>query len=213
MSVDTYMKNVESVGTRNVSMQDEKNLTSEQLVENNLKFVVKIAHSYKGMLSLEDLIQEGNIGLMKAAERFDTSRDIKFITYAVHYIKKYMRMAITRHNNMIKGSNGRSPVFSMNKQISDDGNATFEEIIMNEKCDSGPDEHLSEHDVSNYVSNMVDKLDDIERNVIRDRFGFNGRKKTLDEISKSIGYTIAGVSAIEKRAKKKLGNIINLDEC
>ena len=56
----------------------------QKLVQRNLKYVVSIANKYRGCgLSLQDLIEEGNIGIIQAAKRFNPSREVKFITYAV----------------------------------------------------------------------------------------------------------------------------------
>ena len=56
----------------------------QKLVQRNLKYVVSIANKYRGCgLSLQDLIEEGNIGIIQAAKRFDPSREAKLITYAV----------------------------------------------------------------------------------------------------------------------------------
>ena len=68
-----------------------------KLVEANLRFVVKIASQYKGRgLALDDLVSEGNMGLMKAASRFDADRGTRFVNYAVVHIRQQIEKAIAR---------------------------------------------------------------------------------------------------------------------
>lgn len=63
----------------------------DQLVERNLRFVVSAARKFERMAPIEDLIQEGNIGLMRAAEKFDPDRGVRFVGYAKHWIEQSMR--------------------------------------------------------------------------------------------------------------------------
>jgi RNA polymerase primary sigma factor len=70
---------------------------ADDLVESNLGFVFGIAAEYRNLgLPLEDLVNEGNIGLLEAARRFDPARGTRFITYAVWWIRKAIRRALTR---------------------------------------------------------------------------------------------------------------------
>jgi RNA polymerase primary sigma factor len=75
----------------------------DQLVRANLRLVVKIAHDFKGLgLPLQDLISEGNIGLMRAAEKFDPAKGAKFSSYAAWWIKQNMRRAIAEKSKTIR---------------------------------------------------------------------------------------------------------------
>ena len=66
------------------SIKDGDPKAIQEMVRRNLKYVVTVANKYRGLgISLQDLIEEGNIGLIQAAKRFDVSRNVKFITYAV----------------------------------------------------------------------------------------------------------------------------------
>jgi len=72
-----------------------------RLVESNLRFVVSYVKKYKGMgLSLPDLINEGNLGLIEAAKRFDPDKNVKFISYAVWWIRQAVIHALTKYSRI-----------------------------------------------------------------------------------------------------------------
>ncbi|MEE9219346.1 MAG: RNA polymerase sigma factor RpoD/SigA [Acidobacteriota bacterium] len=82
-----------------------------KLVQSNLSFVVKIASEYRGMgVPFEDLLNEGNLGLIEAANRYDYRRDTKFITYAIWWIRKSILRALAEHSNLV-----RLPTYQMKK--------------------------------------------------------------------------------------------------
>jgi len=82
-----------------------------KLVESNLSFVVKIASEYRNLgLSFEDLLNEGNIGLIEAAQRYDHNRGNKFITYAIWWVRKSILKALSEQSNLV-----RVPTYQMKK--------------------------------------------------------------------------------------------------
>jgi RNA polymerase primary sigma factor len=75
----------------------------DELVECNLSFVVRVAGEYRGLgLSFEDMLNEGNLGLLEAARRFDPQRGVKFITYAIWWIRKTILHAISEKSNLVR---------------------------------------------------------------------------------------------------------------
>lgn len=80
-----------------------------RLVQANLKFVVKIASRYQNRgLTLSELISEGNIGLLKAIEKFDPDKDIKLISYAIWWIKQRIMLAVSEKSSLIRVPLGKS---------------------------------------------------------------------------------------------------------
>ena len=94
---------------RKIKAGDE--VAKQKLIKANLRLVVKIAHDFKGLgLPLLDLISEGNIGLMRAAEKFDPTKGAKFSSYSAWWIKQAMRRALSQKSRTI-----RVPVASAGK--------------------------------------------------------------------------------------------------
>lgn len=97
---------------------EQKYNAREILIKANLRLVVKIAHDFKGFgLPLQDLISEGNIGLMRAVEKFDPSKGAKFSSYAAWWIKQSMRRAIGNQSKTIRVPAGSADKISKIRTI------------------------------------------------------------------------------------------------
>ncbi len=111
-SVDSYIQHVSRIPVLDVAeeqklarqLKDGNDLTSAQkLIVSNLRFVVHIARGYQGYgLGMADLIQEGNIGLMKAVKRFDADKGVRLISFAVHWIKAEIHEYILKNWRIVK---------------------------------------------------------------------------------------------------------------
>jgi len=110
-SFNQYLKDVSDLSM--ISHEQELELANQikrgcqkaqnKLIESNLRFVISVAKQYIGRgLSLEDLVSEGNIGLIKAAQKFDPSKGIKFISYAVWWIRQSIMQSLADNSRMIR---------------------------------------------------------------------------------------------------------------
>ncbi len=110
-SLDKYLQDIGKEGmitadeevelARRIKAGDQKAL--DKMVNANLRFVVSVAKQYQNQgLSLPDLINEGNLGLIKAAQRFDETRGFKFISYAVWWIRQSILQALAEQSRIIR---------------------------------------------------------------------------------------------------------------
>ena len=137
---------------------DQKAL--ERLTRANLRFVVSVAKQYQNQgLSLPDLINEGNLGLLKAAERFDETRGFKFISYAVWWIRQSILQAISEQSRIVRlPLNQVGSVNKINREIS-----KFEQV--NERRPS--------------VDEIAGKID-LPEEKIDEAMNINGRHVSVD---------------------------------
>jgi RNA polymerase primary sigma factor len=110
-SLDMYLKEINRVPLMSAEEEREVALRAkngdqqaiDHLVQANLRFVVSVAKKYMNQgLPLEDLINDGNVGLITAAHRFDVERGYKFISYAVWWIRQAMLQSLSHHSRIVR---------------------------------------------------------------------------------------------------------------
>jgi RNA polymerase primary sigma factor len=131
----------------------------EKLVNANLRFVVSVAKQYQGQgLSLNDLINEGNLGLIKAAKKFDETRGFKFISYAVWWIRQSILFALSDQVRIVRMPlNKVGSKIKINKVISK-FEQDFEREPTSDEISNALKEFHSEH-VSSYAVSVIQDQD------------------------------------------------------
>ena len=205
----------------------------DKLVTANLRFVVSVAKQYQHQgLTLTDLIDEGNIGLIKAAQKFDETRGFKFISYAVWWIRQSILQAIAEQSRIVRLP--LNQVGSLNKisheinrfeqefqrhpsvaELSDahvsidapfqDGEDNCMLDVMASGDDSRTDRQVDHESMALELNNVLQKvLKDREITIIRECFGIGCHEKGLEEIGDQLGLTRERVRQIREKSIAKL---------
>ncbi|MDA0194617.1 MAG: sigma-70 family RNA polymerase sigma factor [Bacteroidetes bacterium] len=146
----------------------------EKLTKANLRFVVSVAKQYQNQgLSLGDLINEGNLGLIKAGKRFDETRGFKFISYAVWWIRQSILQALAEQSRIVRLPLNR--VGSLNK-IS----RTFSELEQKFEREPSPEELAEVLDLS--TSDILDSMKNGGRHVSMDAPFAQGEENSLLDV-------------------------------
>ena len=154
-------------------------LALEKLTKANLRFVVSVAKQYQNQgLSLGDLINEGNLGLIKAAQRFDETRGFKFISYAVWWIRQSILQALAEQSRIVRLPLNR--VGSLNK-IS----KTFSELEQKYEREPSPEEMADVLEVT--ATEIVDTLKISGRHVSVDAPFVQGEENSLLDVLENEG--------------------------
>ena len=203
-----------SLGARIQHDRDQDAMT--RLVEANLRFVVSYAKRYRGLgVSFLDLIHEGNLGLLEAARRFDPTRNVKFITYAVWWIREAMMHVLADQTRVFSFP---PKLFSMLHHAHDDVSLSepiaawtrdgrpreLSDLLAQDLVPAIEDEMIHQSDLDELAAALHD-LDGKEREVMRLRFGLgDDEPRTLQEIGDRLHLSRERVRQIESRAKEKL---------
>lgn len=233
--LNKYFKDIEKYPL--LSQEEENYLTErikegdssaiEKLVNGNLKFVISIAKNYQNHgLSLNDLINEGNLGLVKAAHKFEPSIGVRFISYAVWWIKQSIIQSLSDNSRLV-----RLPVSRLNKisKFKEDDDRPSDlvyttHVSLDAKIDDEDDEtylslfvnDTSEIDSDNIdilkkkISRLLINLSPRERDVIDLYFGLSTEESlTLEVIGERHDLTKERVRQIKERALRRLRHIVH----
>lgn len=187
----------------------------EQLTKANLKFVVSLAHQYKNRgIDEDDLISEGNIGMMYAAQKFDATKGTRFVSFAAIYIRRAMEEAIRENTQIFKVPTGertkstdrqsRPVSIDQPRPVGSNSSFTLQTVIENENAPH-VDESLNKQILGAEILRGMDILDARERKIITLIYGLReGEVHTMAEIAEMMGIKRERVRQIRNKAIRKL---------
>ena len=209
----------------------ERKQIQQELLEGNLRFVITVSKQYQNQgLDLPDLIAEGNYGLMKAIENFDWTKRLRFISYAVWWVRQSILQSLNENARTIRlPVNVVQELHRAKKEMDSAGVdlpekfATLPYTInydnpLNEEGDTlldvlnNPNAELADANLSTEETlkekllEMLNVLDNRERVIIEDYFGLSGNTRTLEDIGGDFSLTKERVRQIKEKALRKLRN-------
>ena len=211
--------------------EEETKEIQKELLEGNLRFVITVSKQYQNQgLDLPDLIAEGNLGLMKAIENFDWSKRLRFISYAVWWVRQSILQSLNENARTI-----RLPVnvvqelhkakkelekagvdlpekfanlpytVNLDNPLNEEGD-TLLDILNNPNAELADANMSTEETLKEKLLSMLDVLDEREKIIIQDYFGLSGSTRTLEDIGNDFDLTKERVRQIKEKALRKLRN-------
>ena len=187
-----------------------------ELVSANLKFVVTLANKFIGMgLSIDDLIQEGNAGLIEAARRFTADKDTKFITYAQFWIRKRLNLALCEYGRTVrlpvnqeydiykkkmKGESVNLSNVELDRPIGESNDSTVGDLILSEDFKdpfNGQDERI-------LINRLLSTLKEPEKKIVALFYGLEGDGLSTKDVAEIVGKTPVEVNRALKVARAKM---------
>ena len=202
---------VEKELSQKIQQGDTKALS--KLVEANLRFVVTIARQYKGKgIAMEDLVSEGNIGLMKAASKFDANKGVRFVNYAVVYVRQAIEKFIEQQAGLYQVpkdvkdevvARQQSMPLSVDAPLGHRTNMSLLSVLVNQDAPLA-DERVHSEAIEAAVEYALGRLDERETKVVNAFFGIGQERETMAEIAEDMEVKRERVRQIRDKAVRKL---------
>ncbi|MBQ7510503.1 MAG: sigma-70 family RNA polymerase sigma factor [Prevotella sp.] len=181
------------------------NRALNKLIEANLRFVVVIARQYQGRgLSMEDLVSEGNMGLMKAARKYDAGKGLRFVNYAVVFIRQQIEKALKIESAEQRVESGRDgQTRSVDAPLGSKPNVSLLSVLVDANSPQA-DERVYNSSVEAAVEYALRSLDEREGRVVNAFFGIGQDHLTMAEIAQDMGLKRERVRQIRNKAIRRL---------
>lgn len=181
----------------------------DELVTRNLRFVVMMARRYRRRAApLADLVNEGNLGLIRAARRFDERKGVRFVTYAAWWVRQALLDALARQDHLIRAPR-RKAVRREYVSLDDDGareRAPLRERL-SDSDETSPERRVYERELQRQVTVCVAGLPEREARVIRLCFGLDGEEaRDVGEVARRLGLSRTRVRQLRDRGLQRLGS-------